>query len=347
MPNAVVPRVVVFASSVFVQNVLAYLSQEGMLAGVVLPDPSELGAESGEVNSIAAQLQCAGVPFQMCCKEKLPLIVQQLDAWNANVGVIATYPHILPEEIIHYFSSEKSPSNTCLSRDEAVSSCFGLYNLHASKLPDYAGPNPIYWQIRNCEKETAMVLHRAEKEPDSGNICCEKILPIHSLDTLASLTNRLAYEAAGLVSSLVESLITSGKPPQDTPQKEKAKTFFSHRTSMENSAVNFNDMDAGEISAMCRAGNGLVCGAIVTINDVTINVMQATPVERETYGTKPGTIVFIGDPEGLIVCVKNGALRLDILSGPDGIYSGFAFAERFHLDAGSCFSELSPLKKQA
>lgn len=153
------PRVVLFLTSLFAQNTLAFLAQKQYLVGVILPDPNELGEAGGEVNRIAMQLQQSGIPFQMCCKEKLPLIVEQLDAWNANVGLISTYPHGLPEEIIDYFSGRNR---------------LGIYNIHASQLPKYGGPNPIYWQIRNGEIESGVVIHCAEKVADTGNIVIEK-----------------------------------------------------------------------------------------------------------------------------------------------------------------------------
>lgn len=326
------PRVVVFAASLFAQNVLAYLAQEKHLVGVILPDPSELGGSGGEANKLAHQLQQAAIPFQMCCKAKLPLICQQLNAWGSRLGVVATFPYILPDEILDFYSEPKRA---------------GIFNLHASNLPDYAGPSPVYWQLRDRKTETSMVLHRVEKKVDSGNIVAAQNVAIAPLDTLSSLSNRLAYESAGLTAQLIDSIISSGKPPKDIPQIERANSCVAPRPSIDDYTIHFDSMSAEEISAMCRAGNGLSYGAIITINNVSLNLMQSTPVDFQTFGTKPGTIIFIGEPEGVIVCVKNGALRLDILACVDGIYTGLTFAERFHLDAGSAFDASSLLKKQA
>lgn len=326
------PRVVLFLTSLFAQNTLAFLAQKQYLVGVILPDPNELGEAGGEVNRIAMQLQQSGIPFQMCCKEKLPLIVEQLDAWNANVGLISTYPHGLPEEIIDYFSGRNR---------------LGIYNIHASQLPKYVGPNPIYWQIRNGEIESGVVIHCAEKVADTGNIVLEKKVPIEALDTLPSLNNRLAYEAYVLVMELMTRLSSSGEKLKGEPQDQNTDTTYAPRLTEKDYIIDFDSMSANEVSAMCRAGNGFPYGAILNINGVSLNLIQATPVARETFGTKPGTVIFIGEPEGLIICVKGGALRLDIISGVDGIYSGLAFAERFSLDAGAVFNASFSLKIHA
>ncbi|NRB42156.1 MAG: bifunctional polymyxin resistance protein ArnA [Pseudomonadales bacterium] len=332
------PKVVVFACSGFALQVIHFLFQNKQLAGVILPDPAELGAGASEVNILAAQLQQMGVDFECCCKGKLPLICQKLDEWQVNLGLIVTFPHKLPVEIITYFE-------------------LGVFNLHASNLPKYPGANPIYWQIRNQETETAVVLHRAEKTVDSGNIVAERSVPIEALDTLPSLSNRLAYESSLLVADFLDALVENGKPNKDEAQARNdidsdinlPGLYKASRPNQQDFDIDFTAMEAEEISAICRAGNGQPYGAVIYIKNVPVNVFQATPVDYQTYGTKPGTIIFIGDPEGLIVSVKEGALRLDVLGSADGVFSGLAFAERFQLDAGEQLlsASHSPLKKQA
>ena len=92
-------KVSVFAASGFATPLIELLMSEKKLAGVILPDPNELAHGAGDIHGLAAQLQQASVPFQLCCQEKLPLIVRQLDLWQAQLGIIASYPHILPTEL--------------------------------------------------------------------------------------------------------------------------------------------------------------------------------------------------------------------------------------------------------
>jgi|GEM_PF-510117 len=324
-------RVVVFASSFFAQNILSFLAKKNILVGVIMPDPSELDFGAEEVNNLAAQLQSAAIPFQCCCKEMLPLICEQMEAWQANLALSVTYPQLFPDEIRDYFFSEVG---------------LGIYNVHGSNLPSYAGPCPIYWQIRNKETETAVVLHRIEKEVDGGNIVGLRAVNIDPLDTLPSLTNRLAFESSSVVAEMLKQIESTACPLQGVPQPRIGNKRVAPRPKMNDYLVDFKLMSAQDIAAMCRAGNGVSYSTVISINGVDIDLVQATPVDNVTYGTKPGTIVFIGDPEGLIICVKNGALRLDILAGADGIYSGLAFSERFHLDAGASFDSSSLLKSQ-
>jgi methionyl-tRNA formyltransferase len=330
------PKVVVFATNLQAQYVIAYLSQKQYLAGVIVPDPSELGEQAIEANQLVMQLQQSGIPFQCCCQEKLTLIDQQLAAWQVNLGVIVGFPYILPKMLIEFFVGN-------------------IFNFHAAKLPKYPGPRPLYWQIRQQEKETAITLHRAELKVDSGNIIVQRIIAINELDTLASLTHKIAHQTPSLLIELIDALVITGELPSDYQQtniavmraeqkdllNEYAAIDYARRPTSQDYTVDFNEMSAAEISAMARAGNGLSYSALIHIKNIPVNIMQATPVDYPTYGTKPGTVLFIGEPEGLIVGVKGSALRLDILACTEGIFSGLAFAEYFHLDAGEVLSSTS------
>lgn len=331
------PKVIVFACGAFALNTLQLLSHKNMLAGVILPDPAELERGGQEVHQLANQLQQARVPFQMCCKAKLPVITEQLARWGGNVGMSVSYPHIFPSDISQYFSGH-------------------FYNVHTSLLPNYKGPAPLYWQLRNGETETAITLHAITNVVDAGEILVQHKLPIHPLDTLASLANRLAYESSVVVADFLHALEGKKLLPIlkiTTPNTEKNVSeeglFYSRRPTFSDSVIDFLTMGAAQISAMCRAGNNQPSAALVDIKGVPVSVIQSTPLDQPTYGTAPGTIILIGEPEGLVVSTIKAALRLDILMSADGLFSGLAFAERFNLDAGQniCSVSTSPREKTA
>ncbi|MDO6424421.1 methionyl-tRNA formyltransferase [Saccharophagus degradans] len=330
------PQVVVFACGAFALSTLQVLSHQQMLAGVILPDPAELMAGQQDVNSLASQLRQAGIPFQMCCKDKLTLIAEQITLWKGNVGLVVSYPHVFPVEIIQHFGGH-------------------FYNVHASLLPNYKGPAPLYWQLRNREEQTAITIHAVTAQIDSGEIVARRVLPIHPLDTLQSLANRVAYEASAAITEFIGRLKSNKSIHVDADittganSNNHAKNVYARRPSFSDYCIDFLTMDALAISAMCRAGNNLPNGALIDIKGVPISVLQSTALNQPTYGTQAGTIIFIGEPEGLVVSTLNGALRLDILMSADGIFNGLAFAERFNLDAGQqlCSVSISTQEKTA
>lgn len=314
-------KIVVFASGQFALPVISTLLQQELLAGVIVPDPSQLHTAAGEVNGLIMQLHQAGIPYEIVCKEKLPLISPLLDKWQATLGVIATYPHILPLEVIEFFS-------------------FGVFNLHGSLLPAYRGPSPLFWQIKNQEQTSGIVLHKAEATADSGNIVFSKEIPLHPLDTIQSLGNQLAAHACELVDKLTGHIKEHGECPAGTPQValpeilKQSGRFFARRPVQSDVEINCETLTAAEINALCRASANQTFPAYIMIKRVAINVLQATAVHHPAYGTKPGTVMVVDEDEGFIVCVKGGCVRLDVVASMDGVFSGAAFAERFQIDAG-------------
>ena len=301
---------VLFASSMMVIPAINQLLQTGQLAGVIVPNQQEPSTQQ-----LVQQLQQAGIPFQVYLNEKPDQILPSIDQWQAHVGLIYTFPSLLPDTIRHAFR-------------------LGLYNLHASPLPKYRGALPLYWQIRNGETQSSLTIIRTEEEADSGDIVLQQPFPIHPIDTLNSLASTMVAEAPGLILAFLKKLASDELQP--TPQG--GEPTLAPMPQPEDLVINWNTMTATEISAIARAGNPQFNGAIIQWRQSHLALMQATPTTRPKYGVEPGTILHIGEPEGLIVATVDGALRLDIILVTEGLFSGLAFAERFSLEAGVRFS---------
>ena len=316
-------KVAVFAGGGFALPIIDLLASIKVLVGVIVPDPGDLNESAAEVHSLMTQLRSTNIPFEICRKERIASLVGRLDEWRAELGIVATYPHILPDRVLSYFSS-------------------GVFNLHGSLLPAYRGPMPLYWQIRNREKETGVVIHRAESQPDSGNIVVSRKIPLDPNDTLQSLGNQLAFLARESVLELLENIQENQGELKGTPQIALADDIsgkpgrrYARLPTPKDGVIDCEEIHADEISAMCRAGAGQPYAATLVINGASIKVLQATRVDYPTFGVKPGTVLYVGEPEGFIICAKKSVVRLDILAGADGVFSGLAFAERFNINAGT------------
>lgn len=75
---------------------------------------------------------------------------------------------------------------------------FGAYNLHASLLPRWRGPNPVAWAIRSLDETTGVTLMQMDAGIDTGPIVAQTSVAIHGADTVATLTERLSRVAAEL-----------------------------------------------------------------------------------------------------------------------------------------------------
>ncbi|WP_111980149.1 methionyl-tRNA formyltransferase [Algibacillus agarilyticus] len=317
-------NIVVFAASTYAQPVIWYLAQKEVLAGVIVPDPREMSSQAAEVQQLLRMLLDANIPVQACSKDNLTIIHQQFDQWHGHMGLIVGYPHILPSVLVEYLSNSVE---------------FGCYNLHASTLPKYRGPQPLYWQIRNQERKSAIVLHKVEKEPDTGNIIVQTPFSIGERETLPNLLQRVAHTSVDLIASLLENWPPNKQYQQGETQQSLDPSLpqtinYARRLLTSDLTLDFNQQSPAQIVAQCLAGNGQAQSALFSFRQVVCNLMQATEIKQSNFGTEPGTILMIDEYEGVIVSVYRGALRLDVVSVAGGVYSGLAFAELFQIDAG-------------
>ncbi len=302
-------KLVLFASSSLAIPALNQLIKNQWLVGVVISERMDSDAQQ-----LAFQLEQAKIPYIRFQQKSPEQTLFQLETWHANSGVIFTFSHKLPAEIVKAFN-------------------LGLYNLHASNLPAYRGAMPLYWQIRNQEQHASLSMMKATELLDSGDIMLQQSIPLHPLDTLNSFANTVASYSAEFVDDFFGQLAQGDL----VPQAQVGEISHAPMPTQQDLIVDFTTMKASNIAAMARAGNPTFNGARLVWNGASLDLLQATCVERERFGVAPGTVLYIGEPEGLIVATIDGALRLDIINIAEGVFTGLAFAERFGLDAGMKF----------
>jgi methionyl-tRNA formyltransferase len=63
----------------------------------------------------------------------------------------------------------------------------GVWGLHASLLPKYAGGAPLVWAMLNGEKETGITLFRMKEGVDNGDIIGQRKFKINNEDTIEKM----------------------------------------------------------------------------------------------------------------------------------------------------------------
>lgn len=84
----------------------------------------------------------------------------------------------------------------------------GAFNLHASLLPRWRGPNPIAWTIRAGDQETGVTLMKMDEGVDTGDIVAARTCPVLATTTTGELTALLAREARDLVLEYLDQLVS-------------------------------------------------------------------------------------------------------------------------------------------
>ncbi|MBT8485789.1 MAG: hypothetical protein HKO59_08815 [Phycisphaerales bacterium] len=73
---------------------------------------------------------------------------------------------------------------------EQINASASSSNIHWSLLPKYAGCHPLYWALRNGERETGVTIHQINEDYDAGPILLRTAIPIAAGETAADLRPR-------------------------------------------------------------------------------------------------------------------------------------------------------------
>jgi methionyl-tRNA formyltransferase len=75
----------------------------------------------------------------------------------------------------------------------------GVVNGHPSKLPDYRGPMPFSWQIRDGLTEFGLTYHLMDEQYDTGSILAQGTIPFADDDTQETVWTKLGALSAELL----------------------------------------------------------------------------------------------------------------------------------------------------
>ncbi|WP_028865714.1 hypothetical protein [Psychromonas aquimarina] len=307
-------QVVVFAGDPLAVPTINLLLQQQVLAGVVFAQLQD--AFSSQLSAWLQQSGCPCICFNPAAPEQLE---KQLEVWQADAAAAFNFPYELSAVCEH------SPA-------------FGLYYFHATPQNQYKGPRPLYWQIRDSQLQTQLILQKAGVEEGMPDIAVSHNQIIHPLDTLQCLEGKVAQQAALMFAQLLTQLSESnGQIKLQLLPFQAAAVKAAPHPRESDLHVDWLTMGSEQIAALTRAGNQQFGGSVITLGQTQLSLLQATVIEHPTYGVAPGTICFIGEPQGVIAATCDGAVRLDILANADGIFNGISFTERFAINAGMGF----------
>lgn len=301
-------RIVVFSNSTLSLPLMTMLIQKQCLAAVVVCDE-----QSYQSQQLLSFLHNASVPSMLYSPESTDALRLWLAKREANLSLIFSFRHKLPAELLDAFQ-------------------YGAFNIHPSVLPLFRGPCPVFWQLKTGQVKSALSLHRATDHIDGGDLVLQRTFQIHHLDTYGTLMSQIAQLAPELGLELIYILDQSQGRISGIAQA--GELHYAPLPSAEDCRILWHQMTAAQISDLCRACNGLFGGAIFEFNNQRFHLVQATTIKCPTYGTAPGTVLMVAEPEGVISVCRDGAVRLDVIAAAEGVFSATAFAERYGLDAG-------------
>jgi methionyl-tRNA formyltransferase len=102
----------------------------------------------------------------------------------------------------------------------------GSIGIHPSLLPRYRGSHPLWWAIKNRERQAGVSIYVLEAGIDTGAILAQRSVPIAPDDTFLSLYLKVVPLIPGMLSGLIGDILTTGGLPAGTQQDERIATFY-------------------------------------------------------------------------------------------------------------------------
>ena len=189
----------------------------------------------------------------------------------------------------------------------------GSINLHASLLPAYRGAAPIHWAIMNGELETGVTTFLIDRHMDTGDILCQKKVPVCPDETTGSLHDRLAIVGADVLTETIE-LVATG---QARPQPQSGASSAAPKLSRADARIDWSQT-AQAIHNQIRGLNPFPM-AYTTWHDRTIRLIQSQLTDQPEVesGSMPGGIIAADKHDGIIVQTGDGHLKL-VTVQPEG-----------------------------
>jgi methionyl-tRNA formyltransferase len=199
-------RVVFFGTPEFAIPTLEHLcdSPHPVVAVVTQPDrPVGRGLRSlrGPVKVLAEE---RGIPVWQPERLKDPSFVLWLAEARADLGVVAAYGKILPDDLL------RMPR-------------LGLINVHGSLLPRYRGAAPVQRAVMAGEPVTGVTIMRVVHDLDAGPLFASATRRIDPDETGAEVEHDLAMLGAKLLLQVVDALAAGGAP--ETLQDSRLATY--------------------------------------------------------------------------------------------------------------------------
>ncbi len=199
-------RIVFFGTPQFaVPTLVRLLGSTHPVVGVVTqPDRPRGRGQHVTEGPVKATAIAHGVPALQPDRLKTPEFLQAFSALSADLGVVAAYGKILPDDVL------RVPR-------------YGLINVHASLLPRWRGAAPIERAVMAGDPETGVSIMRVVRQLDAGPTFATVTRPIGPDETSDVVERDLAQMGADLLVDVVEQ-IANGRA-NETPQDETGATY--------------------------------------------------------------------------------------------------------------------------
>jgi methionyl-tRNA formyltransferase len=188
-----------------------------------------------------------------------------------------------------------------------------FYNIHFGALPDFRGPQPVFWQIKLGESHLTTTIHRVNVKFDEGGIVWQK-----KIERSAHHSYGMAHLVLGQVSLegvvFLISCFIQKKEVLEQKQDESKGRYY-QRPRLKDIQIDWQNMTAQEIVNLVQACNPWNKGASTFFQGNEIKIIDAESYSSayEGEGISPGSIVNAGQTLE-IFCIDGKLLSVYMLN---------------------------------
>lgn len=247
-------RIIFFGCTKLSKNILESLIEEEFNITAIFSIPKKFKISYNEnrvknINyaSLSSHAQSLGIPFYEVDSvegKRMGDYKDIIDQLKPDVIIAIGWYYMVPKEI----------------RDIPKE---GVWGIHASLLPNYAGGAPLVWAIINGETETGVTLFRMESGVDDGDIISQEKLKISDTDTIKTMLEKTSSVSKKIIIKQLKKNIVNY-----TPQDKSKIKIFPQRSS-EDGEIDWS-WDKTKILNFVRAQTRPYPGAYTILNNKKI-----------------------------------------------------------------------------
>lgn len=296
MRDAGVLRLIFFGTPDFAVPTLEALiaSRHDVVAVVAQPDRPKGRGQRLLPPPVKLAATAAGIQVLQPTRLKPPEWLDTVRALQADLGVVAAYGRLLPDELI------------AIPR-------LGMINVHASLLPQYRGASPIHHAVMAGDALTGVTIMRVASELDAGPMLASVQVPIGADETTGDLEPRLAAAGAQLLVDVVDRLAMG---PVEEVSQDHSRATFAPRLDKSLGRIDWTQPAA----AVHNRVRGLQPwpGTWTSLDGTRLAIRRTSlPTEPHIVGAPPGTIVEVPGGERGVACGDGRCIVLREVQ-PDG-----------------------------
>lgn len=187
-------KIIFFGCTKFSEEILNYLLKKGIIVKAIFSIPNEFSISYSnkkvknynyaDLSKIATNNGIKYIEIKTEEGERISNHYDLIKKISPDVILVSGWYYMIPEKILS------------LPKE-------GVWGLHASLLPNYAGGAPLVWAMINNEDFTGVTLFKMKKGVDNGDIIGQRIFRINNIDTIDKLVKKSAEASKRLLNKFL------------------------------------------------------------------------------------------------------------------------------------------------